>query len=137
MTTPADAPAVAPCADRARDRGAALISLVVATGVVLILLTGILQVITFQYGKGTVRAALDEGVRVGARSADAVAACQERAADVMGDLLGGPMGDGVTIVCADGGDRVVATATVHFDGWFGRLTGYDATLTASAAKEDQ
>ena len=137
MTPQADTHHVAPRGDPTHDRGAALISLVVATGVVLILLTGIIQVITFQYGKGTVRAALDEGARVGARSIDAVAACQERAGDVMGDLLGGPMGDGVTIVCADGGDRVVATATVHFDGWFGHLTGYDATLTASAAKENQ
>ena len=47
------------------------------------------------------------------------------------------MGDGVSVSCADGGDRVVATAVVHFDGWFGRLTGYDATLIASAAKEGQ
>lgn len=137
MPTPVHASTSAPLADAARDRGAALISLVVATGVVLILLTGIIQVITFQYGKGTVRAALDEGARVGARSTEAVAACQERAADVLDDLLGGPMGDGVTVVCADGGDRIVATATVHFAGWFGDLTGYDATLTASAAKQGQ
>jgi Flp pilus assembly protein TadG len=123
--------------DQARDRGAALISLIVATGVVLILVTGIIQVITFQYGKGTVRAALDEGARAGARSVDAVAECQARAANVLGDLLGGPMGDGVSVVCTDAGGRVVATATVHFDGWFGTLTGYDAVLTASASKEGQ
>jgi Flp pilus assembly protein TadG len=137
MSSPADASPTAPRVAQTRDRGAALISLVVATGVVLILLTGIVQVITFQYGKGTVRAALDEGARAGSRSSDVVAACQARAADVLGDLLGGPMGDGVTVSCADAGDRVVATAVVHFDGWFGRLTGYDATLTASAAKEGQ
>src|SRR5690606_27244831 len=129
--TPAHDSAAAPAANQARDRGAALISLVVATGVVLILLTGIIQVITFQYGKGTVRAALDEGARAGARSTTSVPTCQERAADVLADLLGGPMGDGVSVVCADGGDRIIATATVHFDGWFGGLTGYDATLTAS------
>lgn len=137
MTTPAVACAPAPRAESVRDRGATTVSLIVASGVALLILTGILQVITFQYGKGTVRAALDEGARAGSRSAEAVAACEERAADVLGDLLGGPMGDGVSVVCTDAGDRVVATATVHFDGWFGRLTGYDATLAASAAKEDQ
>jgi hypothetical protein len=134
---PVDACTATRPVDPARDRGAAFISLVVATGVVLVLLTGIIQVITFQYGKGTVRAALDEGARVGARSVDPVPACQERAADVLGDLLGGPMGDGVSVVCTEDGDRIIATATVHFDGWFGPLTGYDATLTASAAKETE
>ncbi|MDW3212639.1 MAG: hypothetical protein R8G01_01475 [Ilumatobacteraceae bacterium] len=115
----------------------ATVSLIVASGVVLFVLAGILQVIVFQYGKGTVRAALDEGARAGSRSAEAVEVCQARAADVLGGLLGGPMGAGVSVVCSDAGDRVVATATVHFDGWFGRFTDYDATLTASAAKEGQ
>lgn len=137
MPTPAHAHPAAPGPKQDQDRGAALISLIVATGVVLILVTGIIQVITFQYGKGTVRAALDEGARAGSRAADAVATCQARAADVLGDLLGGPMGDGVVVSCMDAGDRVVATAVVHFDGWFGSLSGYDATLTATAAKEGQ
>ena len=137
MPTPADTSLSARIDASHRDRGAALISLIVATGIVLVLLTGVIQVIAFQYGKGTVRAALDEGARAGSRSVEPVAACEARAADVLGDLLGGPMGDGVSVTCADGGDRVVATAVVHFDGWFGRLTGYDATLVASAAKEGQ
>jgi len=137
VTASADASAVAPRAEQVRDRGMATVSLIVASGIMLLILTGILQVITFQYGKGTVRAALDEGARAGSRSIQAVATCQARAADVLSDLLGGPMGDGVSVVCTDAGERVVATATVHFDGWFGRLTGYDATLTASAAKEGQ
>lgn len=137
MSTPSVAALSAPVDVSHRDRGAALISLIIATGVSLVLLTGVIQVITFQYGKGTVRAALDEGARAGSRSGEPVAACQARAADVLDDLLGGPMGDGVTVTCADGGDRVVATAVVHFDGWFGRLTGYDSTLFASAAKEGQ
>lgn len=119
------------------DRGATFVALVVATGIVLVLLTAIIQVIVFQYGKGTVRAALDEAARSGARSPDAVATCQARAADVLGDLLGGSMGSGVSVTCLDAGDRVVVTANVHFDGWFGSISDYDATLTASAAKEDR
>ena len=47
------------------------------------------------------------------------------------------MGDGVAVTCTDTGDRVVVTASVHFDGWFGSLTDYTTTLTASAAKENQ
>lgn len=119
------------------DHGATFVALVAATGVVLVVLTAVLQVIVFQYGKGSVRAALDEAARSAARAPTSVAACQARAADVLGDLLGGTMGDGVSVTCLDAGDRIVVTADVHFDGWFGGVTDYDATLTASAAKEDR
>ena len=137
-TTSSDATRRRPAGSQAdRDAGATFITLAIATAIVFVLITGIIQVIIFQYGKGTVRAALDEAARAGARSATPVDACQQRAADVLGDLLGGPMGDGVVVTCADAADRVVVTATVHFDGWFGRVTSYDATLTASAAKEGQ
>jgi hypothetical protein len=119
------------------DRGATFIALVMATAVTLVLVTGILQVIVFEYGKDTVRAALDEASRAGARDGAGVATCQTRAADVLGDLLGGNMGSGVSVSCQDLGDRISATATVHFDGWFGAVTDYDATLTASAAKENR
>jgi hypothetical protein len=47
------------------------------------------------------------------------------------------MGDGVVVSCTDDADRVTVTASVHFPGWFGALTDYDATLRASAAKEDR
>ncbi|MCU1394895.1 MAG: hypothetical protein JWM34_3323 [Ilumatobacteraceae bacterium] len=119
------------------DSGATFIALVFATGFVLILLTGIIQVIVFQYGKGTTRAALDEAARAGARAPNSMETCQERAANVLADLLGGDMGKGVHVTCTDAGDHVVVTAQVHFDGWFGSLTDYDATLTASAMKENQ
>ena len=120
-----------------RDRGTTFISLVVATGFMLVLVTAIFQVIIFQYGKGSVRAALDEAARAAARSPNSVETCEARAANVLGDLLRGEMGDGVGVICTDVGDRIIVTANVHFDGWFGRITDYDAVLTASAAKENR
>ena len=130
------------CVERRRrrctgDAGATFITLVMASGFVLVLVTMILQVIVFQYGKGSVRAALDEAARAAARADGSTEVCQERAANALGDLLGGEMGDGVAVTCSDTGDRVVVTATVHFDGWFGSVTDYTTTLTASAAKENQ
>jgi hypothetical protein len=120
------------------DRGATTIALLIGTAIVLVLVTAVINVIVFQYGKGVTRAALDEGVRNGARfDRDSVAACETRATEVLGDLLGGSLGNGVSVSCSDDGDRVTATAAVHFDGWFGAVTDYDATLTASAAKESQ
>ena len=141
MTQPADPSdgVGAPLTRRHRhdDTGATFIALVVATGIVLILLTGIIQVIIFQYGKGTVRAALDEAAHAGSRSPTSVDTCQTRAANVLADLLGGDMGKGVQVTCVDAGDHIVVTAHIHFSGWFGSLTDYDTTLTASATKENQ
>jgi hypothetical protein len=117
------------------DRGEGVVVLVVASGTVLVLLVQILQVVVFSYGKGTVRTALDEAARAGARSG--LSACEATADQVMSDLLGGPMGANVQISCADAGREIVATATVHFDGWLTSLADYDGTFSASAAKEDR
>lgn len=126
-----------PPAPEDRERGATTVALVVATGVVLMVVVAVMQVIVFQYGKGTVRAALDEAARAGARSTTSIDTCQTAAARVLGDLLGGTMGNGVSVSCADDGNRIIVTAVVHFDGWFGAVADYDATLSASAAKEDR
>ena len=67
----------------------------------LLLLTQILNVVVFSYGKGTVRTALDEAARAGARQG--LAACEATADQVMGDLLGGALGGDVDITCADAG----------------------------------
>ena len=109
--------------------------LVLATGFVLLLVAQILNVIVFSYGKGTVRTALDEA-GAGARS-DSVAMCQATADQVMGDLMGGALGADVNITCSDVGRRIVATATVHFEGWLTSLADYDGSFTAPAAKEDR
>ena len=119
------------------DRGAALVSLVVATGVLLVIVTVVINVIVFQYGKGVVRSALDEAARAGSRNTSGTADCQARAANVLSDLLGGQMGSGVQVSCTDDGTRMIATATVHFDGWFGSISDYDATLVGSATKENR
>ena len=118
------------------DRGEGVVVLVLATGFVLLLVAQILNVIVFSYGKGTVRTALDEAARAGARS-DSVAMCQATADQVMGDLMGGALGADVNITCSDAGRRIVATATVHFEGWLTSLADYDGSFTASAAKEDR
>jgi len=117
------------------DRGEGVVVLVLASGVVLLLLAQILNVVVFTYGKGTVRTALDEAARAGARSG--LAACEATADQVIGDLLGGALGAEVAISCSDAGRTVMATATVHFEGWLSSLADYDGTFSASAAKEDR
>ncbi|MEZ5218184.1 MAG: hypothetical protein R2715_16750 [Ilumatobacteraceae bacterium] len=119
------------------DRGAALVPLIVATGVLLLVISAVVNLVVFQYGKGVVRSALDEGAPVeqASRSTTGTFECEARANNVLSDLLGGQMGTGVHVACVDDGTRMIATATVHFDGWFGSVTDYDTTLVAPATRE--
>ena len=50
-------------------------------------------------------------------------------------LLGGSLGDQVTLSCADDGDRVRATATATFNGWIALIPDWTFTVTATATKE--
>lgn len=117
------------------ERGDGVVALVLATGIVLVLVVQVINVVVFTYGKGSVRTALDEAARAGA--IHGIAACQTTGQQVLHEVLGGSMADGVTISCTDGGRSITATATVHFDGWLTSLADYDATFSASAAKEDR
>jgi hypothetical protein len=117
------------------DRGEIVVALAVASALVLLLVVQILNVIVFTYGKGAVRAALDEAARAGSRGG--LAACQATADQVVQDLLGGALGADVAISCADAGRSIVATADVHFDAWLTSLADYDGTSSAAAAKEDR
>ena len=58
-----------------------------------VLLVLLANVLVAGYARGVVRAALDEGVRAGARAEDAAAECARRAAAVLDDLIAGPMRD--------------------------------------------
>lgn len=85
---------------RAEAPGFVTIQFVTASALALVLFTGMANLVVFHYAKGVVRAALDEGVRAGARAPAAASECQHRAGAVVRDLLGGRMGDGVAISCA-------------------------------------
>jgi hypothetical protein len=120
------------------DRGAITIATAFAVGVVLVITVMVANVLVYQYGRGVVRAALDEGVRVGSRATEGTGAdvCEQIARETLDQLAAG-LGQGVTIQCADTGDSIIATAQVHFDGWLTSVADYDATFTASAAREDR
>lgn len=94
------------------------------------------NVLVWSYARGVVRAALDEGVRAGARSPDAVAECEARARAVLDDLLGGRMREGVGAVrCVDDGDRVAARAVMTFHGWLPAVPSWTVEAGALATRE--
>ena len=117
------------------EAGSAVPAYVFAVGLSLIFFVLLVQFVVWQYGRGVVRAALDEGARVGAPAEAGPGDCEERALDVLTDLLGGAMGDEVSVRCAQAGNQVVAEATVTFRAWLPPSPDWSFRVAASARKE--
>lgn len=120
------------------DRGSITISTLFGILVVTVIVVGVLNVLVFQFGRATVRNALDEGVRIGARAAPGTeaAVCEQVARDTIDQLAAG-LGAGVTVTCANLGTSLQATATVHFEGWLTSISDHNSTMQAAAALENQ
>lgn len=129
---------VEPAGGADRDRGSITVATAFAIAIVLLITVQIMNVLVFQYGRGAVRSAIDEGVRVGSRAqpGTGAAVCEQLARQSLDQLAAG-LAQGVTITCVDTGDSIIATATVHFDGWLASIADHDSTMTASAAREDR
>jgi len=116
------------------DRGATSVQFLLASGLGLLLFLALANLVVVQYGRGAVRSALDQGARVGAVSASA-AECHQRASDVLGELLGGRMGDGVAFTCEVGGSVVTASGRVVFVSWTPFAPDFVVDMTAQATRE--
>lgn len=117
----------------AQERGMATPQFILTAGLSLLLFVAFANLIVFQYGQGVVRAALDEGVRAGAPFGAVPDDCRDRVDSFIQDLLGGEMGRGVDAECGVNGSLVIASATVHFEGWV--IPDWDFELSATAVKE--
>jgi hypothetical protein len=118
--------------------GFVTIEYVMAVLISMVVLVAITNLIVFEYGQGVVRAAVDQGVRQGARTTTPVASCQAAAQQVVTDLLGGregSMGAGVSIACTQAGARLDANATGRFRAWLKPMPDWSFTSTATAAVE--
>ncbi|MGH3442186.1 MAG: hypothetical protein ACRDUY_09125 [Nitriliruptorales bacterium] len=119
----------------AAEDGFLTVQFLAAVGLSLVLLTTIANLVLFQYGRGVVRAAVDEGARRSSRVAVPVEECERRANEVVRDLLGGAMGAGVDLRCVEAGDVVVAEAAVTFDGWAPLVPDWSFSVRGTALKE--
>ncbi len=117
----------------ASERGMATPQFVLASGLALLLFVAFANLIVFQYGRGVVRAALDEGVRAAAPAGALPENCDARVAGFLDALLGGEMGKDIEFTCGVEGDLVVATADVSFEGWV--IPDWDFSVSATALKE--
>lgn len=111
----------------------------VVIGFSLVLFTALANLVVFQYARGVVRAAVDEGARAGARTVAsvpaAVAACEARAHSARDGLLTGRMADGISLRCSVGSGVVAAHADVLLPGWLPLVPDWRFDESATAMRE--
>lgn len=114
--------------------GAAAVTYTAVIALSMILFVLAANVIVVLYGRGVVRGALDEGVRVGSRANTGVAECEQRVGDTLAQLLGS-MRDGVTYHCADDGQEITAAADIAWPGWLPGVPTLRFTVGARSVSE--
>jgi hypothetical protein len=101
----------------------------------MLFLAALLNLIAIQYAEGVVRAALDEGVRVGSAARASEGECLDGIQRVMSDLLSGPLGTNVEFACIVVAGQMVASADAEFDGWFPGMPSLVFSADVRAVKE--
>ncbi len=96
------------------------IQYVIAVAWSLVLLVLIANLLVDLYARGAIRDALDDGVRAGAPVGASVAACEQRAHEVVSGLVRGPLLQTV-VHCREEGAFVVADAAVTLRSWLPTL----------------
>ena len=125
-----------PAADQTADeRGMVSISYVLAAAFAMVFFAILANFIVIQYAAGAVRAALDEGVRNGARADADTTVCLATIDEVLSSVLGGPYGSDVATACRDDGDVMVATASATFRGFAPLVPDLTIDFEAVAARE--
>lgn len=119
----------------ARERGFATAQLMLAVALSMLFLAGLLNLIAIQYAQGVVRAALDEGVRIGSVASATEEQCLDGIGRVLRDLLNGPMGRDVEFSCAVINGQMVASGEAQFDGWFPGMPSVAFSADVRAVKE--
>lgn len=106
----------------------------IASGLALVFFMALANLVVVQYARGSMRSALDQGVRAGVvnRSVDA---CEERIHDVAGELIGGTIGDTLSFDCEVRGTMMTAVGSLIVESWTPFTTDFDVTVEAGAALE--
>jgi len=120
---------------RRSEEGVSTVATVLVMTLVLVFFVNLAQLVVWQYGRGSVRAAVDEAARAGAGTAGGLDACEQRADAVLRDLLGGSMGDEIRVSCRDDGSAIVAEASVVFRSWMPPIPDWTFTSSATAPFE--
>lgn len=119
---------------RLNERGLTSIQFVLASGVALIFFVALANVVVVQYARGSMRSALDQGVRAGAVTGS-VSECEQRVGEVFDGLLSGSIGETLSYECLVDGAVIAATASLTVDSWTPFTTDFAVELEATATLE--
>jgi hypothetical protein len=117
--------------------GFATLQTVVAAGLAMVFFAVLANLVVMQYSLGVVTAALDEGVRQGARSAAPVASCLERIDSTLSAIEGGGIGADPSTACVVDGGWLVATLDGRLLAWAPMVPEVAFTREARAPLEDR
>ena len=118
------------------ERGFTTVTWVGCVSFTLLLVVWTFNLAAYLYGRGAVRAAIDEAARAGARvDADSVAVCQEKANTTLASLIGGPFGGNVDVTCAEEEGVVRARADVLFQSWLPPVPDWSFVANGAVIKE--
>ena len=118
---------------RLADRGVSSVQFLLASGLALLLFLAFANLVVVQYGKGALRSALEQGARAG--TVNGPVACEHTASQVIEDLLGGRMSDGLVLDCERSGSAIVATGSATFESWTPLTPDFSIRLTSRATAE--
>lgn len=110
-------------------------TMLLTVAVLFVVFVTMVNLLLFLYARGVIRAAVDEGARAGSFANASTSACEARAASALDDLLGGPLGDGVSVACSVAGDAMVATADATLTSPIPGLTTWTFTVEARVRNE--
>jgi hypothetical protein len=102
----------------------------------MVFFAALANLIVMQYALGVVTAALDEGARQGARSADPVAACLDRMESTLGAIVGGAIDTGTRRSCVVDNGWVVARAEGTLVAWAPIVPSWSFVREARAPLEE-
>lgn len=125
-----------PITRRLSDRGLSSVQFLLASGLALIFFAALANVVVVQYARGSMRSALDQGVRAGVVN-HSVSACESRIQSVAGGLIGGTIGDTLTFRCQVKGPMMVAEGSLTVESWTLFTTDFHVTVEAGAALEPE
>ena len=100
----------------------------------LVLFLAFANLVVVQYGRGALRSALDQGARAGSLTGSALQ-CESTASDVLDQLLGGRMSDGVVLRCEPAGGLMVASGSAVFESWTPLAPDFSFSMTSEALVE--
>jgi len=109
------------------------VQFVLASALALFLFVALANLVVVQYGRGAVRSALEQGARAG--TVGGMERCEETAIQVVEDLLGGRMSDGLIVGCSLSGAGVVAEAEVTFRSWTPLTPDFSVVMSSRAVIE--